>query len=159
MVFVGLAMPDHEANYGREKRGCELLRDEASGLKGFYLPSRAEKLKIIEVLGISKGFVATFDAIRFKSPVARFEEIKAACDFDLLEMKVTDKYLPNFPAGFFFGMTENEEMLLKVFKGKYFLCLVSLNPQNPKHCLVDWDELKKRTQQKRIQYQINLARQ
>ena len=49
-------------------------------------------------------------------------------------------------------------MLLKVFKGKYFLCLVSLNPQNPKHCLVDWDELRKRTQHKRVQYQINLAR-
>jgi hypothetical protein len=156
MIFVGPAMPDHEANYGREKRGCELLRDEVGGLKGFYLPTRAEKLKIIEVLGISKGFAATFDALRLN--VGSFEEIRSARDFDLLEMKVTDKYLPNFPAGFFFGMTENEEMLLKVFKGKYFLCLVSLNPQNPKHCLVDWDELKKRTQQKRIQYQINLAR-
>jgi hypothetical protein len=105
----------------------------------------------------SKGFVATFDALRLN--VGSFDEIRSARDFDLLEMKVTDKHLPNFPAGFFFGMTENEEMLLKVFKGKYFLCLVSLNPQNPKHCLVDWDELKKRTQQKRIQHQINLARQ
>jgi hypothetical protein len=49
-------------------------------------------------------------------------------------------------------------VLLKVFKGKYFLCLVSLHPQNPQHCLVDWDELKKCVQHKRVQYQINLAR-
>jgi hypothetical protein len=54
-------------------------------------------------------------------------------------------------------------LLLKVFKGKYFLSLVSsirefANPQNPQHCLVDWDELKKRVQHKRVQYQINLAR-
>jgi hypothetical protein len=158
VVFVGPVMPDHEANYGREKRGCDLLSDELSGLKGFYLPNRAEKLKIIELLGISKGFVATFDAIRFKPPVGKFAEITSAQHFDLLEMKVTDKYLPNFPGGFFFGMTENEEMLLKVFKGKYFLCLVSLNPQNPQHCLVDWDGLKGLVQNKRVQYQINLAR-
>ena len=40
-------------------------------------------------------------------------------------------------------------MLLKVFKGKNFLCLVSLNPENPQHWLVDWDELKKRVRHKR----------
>jgi hypothetical protein len=51
------------------------LRAEASGLKGFYVPSRAEKLKIIELLGISqpwftRGRRAQTAARRTRAPAA-----------------------------------------------------------------------------------------
>ena len=53
-------------------------------------------------------------------------------------------------------MTENEEMLLKVFDGKYFLCLLSLHTDSEKFILVDWDQLEDLIHNKRVQYQINL---
>jgi len=52
----------------------------------------------------------------------------------LIEIKVTEKELPRLsesPTGFFFGMTDNEEMLLRIFEGKSSLCLVSVNPHSP----------------------------
>lgn len=144
-------MPDHEANREREKRGFELLRRD---LPGFYAPNTAEKKRLLELLGISKRFQQTFDAVRLNVP--SFAEVRNAKDFDLLELKVTDECLPHQPHGFFFGMTENEEMLLKVLEGKYFLCLVCMNPDSPGFTLVDWAELLTLTQNKRVQYQINL---
>lgn len=146
-------MPNHQANYDRQDRGFELLRKE---LKGFYEPTAAEKKKILEILGISQRFKATFDAIRLN--VGSFGDVKNARDFDLLELKVTDKFLPNLPEGFFFGLTHNEEMLLKVFEGKYFLCLVCMNPKSPDYKLVDWTQLENLPQNKRVQYQINLKK-
>ena len=77
----------------------------------------------------------------------------------LLEVKVTQKLLPNLandPKGFFFGMTENEETLLKVFGRKAFLCLVSVNPNALGFFLTDWDHLQTLSMNKRIQYQINI---
>jgi hypothetical protein len=121
-------------------RGFELLRKE---LPGFYAPTAADKKRILEILGISQRFKATFDAIRLKVPT--FTNVQNPRDFDLLELKVTDKYLPNLPQGFFFGMTENEEMLLKVFEGKYLLCLVCMNSKSKGYALVDWSQLKQLT--------------
>jgi len=144
-------MPDHVANRKREKRGFEFL---AAEIKGFYIPTSAEKDRLLELLGVSRSFKQTFDAIRLAVP--RFADVQSAKDFDLIEIKTTDKCLPNLPEGFFFGLTENEEMLLKVFEGKYFLCFVSLHKDSPSHCLVGWKELKARIQNKRVQYQINL---
>jgi hypothetical protein len=146
-------MPDHDANYKRQDSSLEYLR---RALDGFYVPTPAEKLEVLKLLGVSKGFKQTFDALKLHVPA--FANVLSAKDFDLLEIKATDKYLPELPSGFFFGMTENEEMLLKVFEGKYFLCLVSLNPKSPSHKLVGWKELKTLIQSKRVQYQINLAK-
>jgi hypothetical protein len=145
-------MPDHGANYKRQDSSAELLQQE---LPGFYLPTSAEKSSLLKILGISPGFKQTFDAVRLH--VASFQNISTAKDFDLLEIKATDKFLPALPNGFFFGLTENEEMLLKVFEGKYFLCLVSLNPKSRNYKLVSWTELKTLIQHKRVQYQINLT--
>ncbi len=77
----------------------------------------------------------------------------------MVEIKVTRKHLPKLssdPRGFFFGMTENEEMLLKVFGTNAVLCLVSVNPESEGHFLADWDALQKLDMNKRIQYQINI---
>lgn len=144
-------MPNHKANYRREKRGFQLLRER---LAGFYVPSLQEKVRLLEILGVSNRFKATFDAVRLR--VSGFDQVQNARDFDLLELKVTDKYLPNLPEGFFFGLTHNEEMLLKVLEGKYFLCLVCMNPKSPDFRLVDWTQLENLPQNKRVQYQINL---
>ncbi|HXZ27346.1 MAG TPA: hypothetical protein VEG08_05030 [Terriglobales bacterium] len=144
-------MPDHAANQGRQKRGFELL---AKAMPGFYVPTSAQKGRLLELLGISRKFKQTFDAIRLG--VASFSEIQPARDFDLLEIKTTDKCLPNLPEGFFFGLTENEEMLLRVLEGKYFLCFVSLHRDSVGHKLASWKDLQKLIQHKRVQYQINL---
>src|SRR5579863_5470745 len=141
-------MPDHKSNYDKQDKGLSFLKDN---LEGFYVPSMIEKKQLLEILGISKRFKQTFDAIRLN--VGSFSKVKNAKDFDLLEIKTTGKFLPSLPQGFFFGMTENEEMLLKVFEGKYFLCLLSLHPKSKKFVLVDWDQLGDLTQNKRVQYQ------
>lgn len=144
-------MPDHKANYGRQQNGFDLLKAK---LSGFYVPQPSEKDLLLELLGISKSFKQTFDAIRLHVPC--FSAVQSARDFDLIELKTTDKYLPNLPQGFFFGLTENEEMLLKVFNGKYLLCFVSLHPDSTGYCLRNWNELQELIQTKRVQYQINL---
>ena len=145
-------MPDHDANYKRQDSALAYLSEVMPGL---HVPSSKEKLEILRLLGISKSFKQTFDALRLN--VASFADVKSAQDFDLLEIKATDKYLPALPNGFFFGLTENEEMLLKVFEGKYFLCLVSMNELSKSYKLIDWRELKSLIQHKRVQYQINLV--
>lgn len=145
-------MPDHKANADRQHRGAALLKDQ---LPGFYVPTAAQKKRVLEILGISSRFKQTFDALRLNVPT--FADVQNAKDFDLLEIKTTDKCLPNLPQGFFFGMTENEEMLLKVFENKFFLCLVCVHPQSTGHKLLGWDDLKRLIHNKRVQYQINLA--
>ena len=144
-------MPDHAANRKREKRGFDVL---AKSIPGFYVPSSAEKDSLLRILGISPRFKQTFDAIRLYVPA--FSQVMSAKDFDLIEVKTTDKCLPDLPRGFFFGLNENEEMLLKVFEGKYFLCLVCLHERAPGHALLSWQELQSLVQHKRIQFQINL---
>lgn len=144
-------MPDHDKNKAKQLQGRELLEKD---MPGFYVPTKDEKKKVLQILGISKRFIATFDALKLN--VTSFAKVENAKDFDLLEIKNSGKYLPNLPHGFFFGLTENEEMLLKVFEDKYFLCFVCLDKRSPGVYLVGWTELKSLTQNKRVQYQINL---
>jgi hypothetical protein len=144
-------MPNHQENYGRQDKGFAYL---AKSMPGFCVPTSKEKDFLLELLGISRSFKQTFDAVRLKVP--KFSDVASARDFDLLELKTTDKCLPDLPCGFFFGLTENEEMLLKVFNGKYLLCFVSLHSDSVKYSLVGWDELRRLIQNKRVQYQINL---
>lgn len=144
-------MPDHKKNKAKQLKGLELLSKE---MPGFYLPSREEKKRVLEILGISSRFINTFDALRLRT--SSFSKVDNAKDFDLLEIKNSGKHLPNLPHGFFFGLTENEEMLLKVFEDKYFLCLVCLNRRSPGMKLLGWSELRSLIQNKRVQYQINL---
>lgn len=144
-------MADHGANKTTQTAAVALLREQ---MQGFYVPTKLEKKKLLDLMGVSHRFAQTFDGIRMN--VESFAKIESAKDFDLLELKATNKCLPSMPQGFFFGMTENEEMLLKVFEEKYFLCLVCVHPKSSGYKLVGWDELKSLTQNKRVQYQINL---
>jgi hypothetical protein len=145
-------MPDHARNRSKELQGLELLQAK---LPGFYKPTLAEKKRVLQILGISKRFIATFDAIRLNN-VDSFAQVENAKDFDLLEIKNSEAYLPDLPHGFFFGLTENEEMLLKVFEDKYFLCFVCLNEKSPGVELIGWTKLNTLIRLKRVQYQINL---
>jgi hypothetical protein len=144
-------VPDHKKNKRKQLQGLKLLQKQ---MPGFYLPSKEDKHRVLEILGVSKRFIGTFDALRLNVP--SFAKVKNAKHFELIEIKNSDKYLPNLPHGCFFGLTENEEMLLKVFEDKYFLCLVCLNRRSPGFKLLGWTELRALNQNKRIQYQINL---
>ncbi len=145
-------MPDHVANRAKEKRGLGFL---SKVVPGIYRPNAAQKTRILQLLGVSQKFKQAFDAIRLHVPA--FSDIASAQDFDLIETKTTDKYLPSLPEGFFFGFTENEEMLLRVLEGKYFLCLISLHKDSIGYRFVSWQELRPLIQTKRIQYQVNLV--
>ena len=93
-----------------EERAFALLRDRRPR---FYVPSLKERKQIISWLGMSSKFVGSFDALQLN--VEEFADASGLADFSLMEIKVTEKELPNLnedPTGFFFGMTDNEEMLL-----------------------------------------------
>jgi hypothetical protein len=143
--------PNHEKNQDTEDAGLLYLKKME---KGIHVPTKEQRQQILVHFGISKKFGQTFDAVRLK--VKKFEDVKTALDFELIEVKVTQKELANFPKGFFFGMTENEEMLLKVFEPNFKLCLVSLFPGAEAHRMFTYSELEAAVRNKRIQYQINL---
>lgn len=82
-------MPDHAANSARQRNAFAALERD---LPGFYRPTGAEKKQLLELLGVSKRFAQTFDAIRLHVP--RFADVASARDFDLLELKCTDAHLP-----------------------------------------------------------------
>ena len=137
-----------------EEQAFKVLKRE---LPGFYVPDREEKRQNRSWLNISDHFRSSFDALVLNVP--SFQDIKKPSDFVLVDIKVTRNHLPKLssdPRGFFFGMTENEEMLLKVFGQNAVLCLVSVNPESEGHFLADWDALQKLDMNKRIQYQINI---
>ena len=112
-----------------EERAFELLRGRISK---FYVPSLDERKQVLNWLGMSSKSVRSFDALQLN--VDKFEGASGLADFSLIEIKVTEKEFPRLsesPTGFFFGMTDNEGMLLRIFEGKSSLCLVSVNPHSP----------------------------
>jgi hypothetical protein len=143
--------PDHVQNKKTEKLGLLYLQSKETGI---VLPNLQERKHLLKLIGVSDKFKRTFDAVKLK--VASIDAVTNGADFELIEVKVTDKHLPSFPAGFFFGMTENEEMLLKVLEPNFKLCLVSLAPPEPSHRLLTYTDLQQLFRNKRIQYQINL---
>ena len=151
MPVAKTKMPNHEQNLETETDGLAFIVQHE---KGIFVPDKDQRLWLLDIMGVSKKFVRTFDAIRLK--VASFEKIKNARDFELIEVKVTGKKLPKFPEGFFFGMTENEEMLMKVLEPNFQLCLVSLHAEGGEYKMLTHAGLAKLVRNKRIQYQINL---
>lgn len=137
-----------------EERAFELLRGRISR---FYVPNLAERKQVLNWLGMSSKFVRSFDALQLN--VDKFEDASGLADYSLIEIKVTEKELPRLsesPRGFLFGMTDNEEMLLRIFEGESSLWLVSVNPHSPGYFMLNWDELQKLDLNKRVQYQIHI---
>src|SRR5437870_1547316 len=64
-LMIPLPMPDHDANKRRQAQAVTVL---ARDLPGFYVPTASEKKKLLELLGVSRRFALTFDAIRMRVP-------------------------------------------------------------------------------------------
>lgn len=110
--------PDNDQNYAREKAGLNFLMNENRDL---VRPTLNEKRDLLKLLDLSTRMTRSFDLVRLKVPTLNM--ITSREDFSLVEVKVTGKELPNFPAGFFFGMTENEENLLRNLEDSFtFAC-------------------------------------
>ena len=146
-----MARPDNHQNLRSEKEGFEYLRP---ALKGFYIPSPEERKILLEKLGLPPRYSRSFDVITMTT--RSIAEITKPSQVRLLEIKVTKKHLPEFPKGFFFGMTANEEDLLKKHEGLFGLCLVSINEVKNSHVILTYKQLEKLIRVKRVQFQINL---
>ena len=142
---------DNHKNLASEKFGLQILmRDDPKLLQ----PTLSEKKKILEICKLPNLYLRSFDLIKLH--VGDFAEVNSIKDFTLIEVKVTRAMLPNFPKGFFFGMTENEEKLLKELGNSFLLCLLALSESGTNYKFLNYDELQLLIRTKRIQYQINL---
>jgi hypothetical protein len=145
------------SNLRTEKAGIEYLRTHATGF--FYVDRITRKL-ILDLLGMESKYARAFDMVfipRYEGEELTAEEIQTHIDeIILVELKVTRKFLPENPKGFFFGATENEFNFGRLLGEKFRFCFVCLNPLSISHSLLTIEELESRIRTKRIQYQINL---
>lgn len=140
-----------------EKQGIRYLLDN---YVGFYQIDLDTKKKLLDLLGLDRRFVRSFDLIY----IAELNNVKLNKntlhtyieDIIFIELKTTKKYLPDNPKGFFFGATENEFTFGNLLGDRFRFCFVSINPKGSSHVMLSIDELEKIIRYKRIQYQINL---
>lgn len=144
-------VPHNRSNLESEDNGLNMLLEEDSRL---IIPTLAQKKSLLSILDFPNIYSRSFDLVRLN--VDSFESVKSRKDFILIEVKVTSKKLVDFPSGFFFGLTKNEESLLEGLEGTFLLCLISIHPESRKFIYLDHVALKERIKNKRIQYQINL---
>jgi hypothetical protein len=140
-----------------EREGIDYLTRHATGF--FYVDSLTRKL-ILDLLGQAKSFARAFDVVyipRYEDSTLTAGIIEAHLDeIILVELKVTKKFLPENPKGFFFGATENEFNFGKRLGDKFRFCFVCLNPLSQSFSMLTLEDLEKRIRTRRIQYQINL---
>ena len=124
----------------------------------FIHPDKEGRKRIMEKLGLERGFSRAFDLVMVGKHT-NLEKAIEALDSEpvtLVELKTTMKKHPNNPEGFFFGATENEFKLARKMGDRYKFCFVSLHPESRSYALLTLPELEKRIRTKRVQYQINL---
>lgn len=150
-----------KSNKGTEKEGLSLLLTDPR----FQVPNLAAKRKILELIGKSEAFgVQTFDAVMSPEPVPPITPETVVGLFPslrLIEMKTTRKPVQNDALrGFFFGATEREYEMARRLGDRYLFAFIVLNSANeygrPFAVLLPLDEVERRTQKRRIQYQVNL---
>lgn len=112
----------------------------------------------MEMLGLPKSFSRAFDLIQVPGRINKEEEITLdnAKSIRLIELKTTEKYLPNAPKGFFFGATQNEFDLAELLGDRFAFCFVRLNERSKGFDLLTLSEVNKLKVTDRIQHQINL---
>lgn len=142
---------DNQKNLTSERSGLEML---IALHPKMVQPTLVQKKRILQICNLPNLYLRSFDLIELK--VADFADIQSSKDFVLIEVKVTEKYLPNFPKGFFFGMTKNEENLMIELGDGFLLCLISVNELNSTFKFLNYEQLQSLIRTKRIQYQINL---
>jgi len=145
------SIPNNTKNLISESDGTDYL---LKFNKNLIKPTLEQKKQLLELVNVPNIYIRSFDLVRLKVP--NFDSIITKNDFELIELKVTRKYLKNFPKGFFFGMTQNEDNLLKDLDGVFFICLVSINEIATSHIFLSHSGLHSLIKNKRIQYQITL---
>ncbi|HMO77887.1 MAG TPA: DUF3883 domain-containing protein [Candidatus Paceibacterota bacterium] len=124
----------------------------------FLLPTMEGRKQIVEAMGFDKKYSRTFDLFMLSGRTNCEQEITVddLSKITLIELKTTQKYLPNNPKGFFFGVTQNEFDLATQLGDQYRFCFVSLHSDSLGYKLVTSAELENLIINKRLQYQINL---
>jgi len=123
-------------------------------------PTKEARKELLKIFGLPDRFLRAFDLISVPqrnnhSNVLSFSSID---DITFIELKTTQKALPNNPRGFFFGATENEFELANRLGNQYKFCFVSLHKDTKSFVYQSLEELEAIITNKRIQYQINLKR-
>ncbi len=143
------------SNNKTEKRGIDFLLSKDSS---FLLPTKEGRKQIFEVLHLDKKYSKAFDLFKLSGHTnsEQMIEIKNAKNIVLIELKTTEKYLPNNPKGFFFGATQNEFDIAEKLGDQYKFCFVSLHLNSQNYSLLSLKELDAIMVNKRTQFQINL---
>jgi hypothetical protein len=141
----------NKTNLESENAGLKLLM---AGDPRLVVPTLDEKKILLAHLNYPTIYTRSFDLVRLN--VDSLDSVESKADFVLIEVKVTSKKLVDFPSGFFFGLTKNEETLLQDLEGSFLLCLVSIHPETQQSIYLNFEGLSARIRNKRIQYQINL---
>ncbi|MEM9549275.1 MAG: hypothetical protein AAGA77_25035 [Bacteroidota bacterium] len=144
-------------NNESEKEAIQFLIDKDHS---FLNPSKESRKLVMELLNLVKRNSRAFDLILIpgQSNLNEIIKLKQNDKITLVELKTTKKELPNNPAGFFFGATENEFKLADLLGDKYKFCFVTLHENSSSYKLLTLNELEPLIKTKRIQYQINLKR-
>ncbi len=143
------------SNNRTEKQAIDHLLEHN---KQFLLPTKEGRKQIVTALGLDKKYSRTFDLFILPGHTNEDQEITVddASKITLIELKTTQKYLPNNPKGFFFGATQNEFDVAEVLGDRYKFCFVSLHQNSLGYELLTVRQLEKLIVNKRTQFQINL---
>ena len=148
------------SNAGTGREGLGLLLTDPR----FQVPNLATKRRILELIGKTESFgIQTFDAVMTAEPAPPIVADNIEGLFPTLrfiEMKTTRKAIQNASLhGFFFGATEREYEMARTLGDRYLFAFIVLNSANefgrPFAVLLSLDEVERRTQKRRIQYQVN----
>lgn len=114
--------------------------------------------QIFSILSLDKKYCRAFDLFQLPGHVNSEHEItvQEAKNITLIELKTTQKYLPNNPKGFFYGATQNEFDIVGILGRQYKFCFVSLHSDSKSYSLKTLEELNELIINKRTQFQINL---
>lgn len=145
------------SNNRTEKEGIQYLLTNHSG---FFQVDLGTKKELLSIFDLEKGFLQSFDLIYIpdlENVLISEETVQTYIeDILLIELKTTQKYLPENPKGFFFGATENEFNLGRRLGEKFRFCFVCLNENSRSYAMLTVDELEQLIRNKRVQFQINL---
>ena len=119
-----------------EKAGINLVRKDYPNL---VVPTSEEKKVLLEKIGCTNKFLKSFDAIMLKVPT--IGDIKTTLDFTFVEFKTSGLELPQWPKGYWTGLTENERALATVFGDNFKFCFVNTHPNTSQYLFWTINEL------------------
>jgi hypothetical protein len=163
----GDAVDAEEAKFGKSKSNQTTQNSALAVLLAdprFQVVDRPTKLRILELLPVQGAFGAqTFDLVVTPVPTRPITASNVAEHFEslsLIEMKSTKAAIKDSNLnGFFFGATEREYAMAAALGDRClfaFVVLSSLNKYGRSFAvLLTLDQVERRTQGKRTQFQVN----